>query len=148
MVLLQLLMIGTWTIVETVYPGVAHEFDQILVAVIVLSQHDQVIAAEVFFSFLQVHVATTGHIHLTAEDRLERFQAFFLALLVHADADVMEFLNAEHVAVIRDGHALHAVGNGFVHKFLDARLSVENRVVGMYVQMYEIFHLLCCFFSF
>jgi hypothetical protein len=29
----------------------------------------------------------------------------------------VEFLDAEHVAVVGDGHAFHSIGNGFVNKF-------------------------------
>ena len=100
------------------------------------------ITALILSGILQVHVATTGHIHLTAEDGLEGFEALFLALFVHAVADVVKFLNAKHIAVIGDGHAFHAVADSFIYKLLDTRLSVENRVVGMYMQMYEIFHFL------
>jgi hypothetical protein len=52
----------------------------------------------------------------------------------------MELLNAEHVTMVSDGHALHSVGNSLVNQFLDARLSVKYRIIGMYMQMYEIFH--------
>ena len=139
-VFLQFMTVCTRTTVETVHPRVAHEFDEVLIAVGILRQYDEVIATLVISGLLQVHVATTRHIHLTAEDRLEGFEAVFLTLFVHAVADVVKFLNAEHVAVIGDGHALHTVADGFIYKLLDTRLSVEDRVVGMYMQMYEIFH--------
>ena len=95
-----------------------------------------------------MHIATTGYIHLTAKDRFERLQSVLLALLVYPVADVMKFLNAEHVTMICDSHPLHTVGNGLIHKFLDARLPIKDRIICMYVQMYEIFHLLCCIFCF
>ena len=37
-------------------------------------------------------------------------------------------------------HAAHAVAYGLVNQTLDARLSVEYRVVCVYMKMYEIFH--------
>ena len=125
-VFLQFLTVCTRAVIESVHPGITHKFDQVLIAVQVLGQHDKVVAAQVFLAFLQVHVTATGHIHLTAEDRLERLQSVLLTLFVYAVADVMKFLNAEHVTVICDGHTLHAVGNGLIDKLLDARLSVED----------------------
>ena len=43
-------------------------------------------------------------------------------------------------------HALHPVGNSLVNEFSDRRLPVENRIICVNVQMYEIFHF--CFFYF
>ena len=53
---------------------------------------------------------------------------------------VVELLYAEHVAVVGDGDAAHAVGNGLVHKALYAGLSIKNGILRVYVQMYEIVH--------
>ena len=75
----------------------------------------------------------TRHIHLATKDGLKRFQAIFFAILIDANAIVMKFLDAKHIAMIRDGHALHAVGNSLVHQVLDLRLSVKNRIVCMNV---------------
>ena len=44
---------------------------------------------------------------------------------------VIKFLHAEHVAVVGQGHAPHAVGYGFVDEALDAGLSVEDGVLAM-----------------
>ena len=139
-VFLQLLMIRAGTVIEAVHPGIADKFDQVLIAKFVLGKHNQVIATQVLLGLLQVHVAPSGHIHLTSEDGLERFQSLFLASLVDTIAYIMEFLDAEHIAMVSDGHAFHAVGNSLVNQFLDTRLTVKNRIIGMYVQMYEIFH--------
>ena len=53
---------------------------------------------------------------------------------------IIELLDSEHIAVIRHGDSRHAVGHGLVHQMRDAGLSVENRILGVYVQMYEIGH--------
>ena len=53
---------------------------------------------------------------------------------------VVELLYAEHVAVVGDGDAAHAVGNGLVYKALYAGLSIKNGILRVYVQMYEIVH--------
>ena len=115
MILLQLHAVGTWTVIKAIHPRVTHQLNQILVAVGILRQHDEVVTTIVLFRLLQTLVATTGHIHLTTEDRFERFEALFFALFVHANADVVKFLNAKHIAVIGDGHAFHAIANGFIH---------------------------------
>ena len=108
-------MVCTRTVVETVYPRVAHQLNEVLIAILVLSQHNEVVSAKVFFRFLQTLVTTTSHIHLTAEDGLERIKTVFLTLLVDAHADVVKFLNAEHVAMIGNSHTLHAIVNSFIH---------------------------------
>ena len=85
-------------------------------------------------------IASSGHIHLAAEDGLEGFLPLRLALFVHPVDIVEELLHAEHVAMIRDGHTLHAVGNGFIHQTGDGSLTVQQRILGVHVQMYEIDH--------
>ena len=82
----------------------------------------------------------TRDIHLTAKDRFERFQPLLFATLVDAAHIVMEFLDAEHVSMVGNGHASHTIADGFVHQSFDTGLSIKYRVIGMYVQMYEIFH--------
>jgi len=53
---------------------------------------------------------------------------------------VVELLDAEHVAVVRHGDAGLSVGHGLVHEPLDAGLSVEDRILRMYVKVYELGH--------
>ena len=98
------------------------------------------IAAHVVLVFLPLLAAVAGHIHLTTENRLERLLAFLLAFLVHRLAVVGEFLNSEHVSMIGYSHTFHPVGNSLVDKPLDARLTVEYRVICMYVEMNEVLH--------
>jgi hypothetical protein len=38
----------------------------------------------------------------------------------------MKLLDTEHVTMIGDGHALHAIGDSLVDKPTDTRLSVED----------------------
>ena len=124
-VFLQFLAVCSRTVVETVDPGIADELDQVLIAVGILGQHDEVIAAKVFLGLFQALVTTTGHIHLTTEDGLEGFETVFLALLVQVETSVMKFFNTEHITVIGDRHASHAVLNSFGYKLLDTRLSIK-----------------------
>ena len=140
MILFQFLMVSTRTVIKTIRPRTADELDEILITLVVLGQYDEVVASKVFFRLTQIHISTTGHIHLTTKDGLERIKSVLLALFVNTHADVVKFLNTEHVSMIGNSHALHAIVNGFIHKLFDARLTIQNRVVCMYMQMYEIFH--------
>ena len=72
MVLLQFHPVGTRTVIKTVDPGVADQFDEVLVTPVVLGKDNEVIATEVFLGLTETLVAPTCHIHLTAENRLER----------------------------------------------------------------------------
>ena len=43
---------------------------------------------------------------------------------------VVEFFDAEHVAMVGHGNAFHAVLHGFVHQAADAGLAVQQGVLG------------------
>ena len=125
-VFLKFHSVCTGAVIETVDPGIADKLNQVLIAVGILRQHNEVIAAKVFFGLAKALIAATGHIHLTTEDRFERFEPFFLTAFVYTIANVVKFFNAEHIAVIGNGHPSHAILNGLIHKPLDARLSIED----------------------
>ena len=125
-VFLEFHPVCTRTVIEAVDPRIADELDEVLITVGILRQHYEVIAAKVFFGLAQTLIAATGHIHLTTENGFERFEAFFLSVLVHAIANVVKFFNTEHVAMIGNGHASHAILNGLIYKPLDTRLSIED----------------------
>ena len=108
--------VGARSHVETVNPRARDEFDQVLVALIVLRQHNQVIAALVFLAILFLFRPILSDIHLAAENGFEGLQAFLLPLFIDFDAIIMEFLDAEHVAVVGDGHTTHAIIDGFIDK--------------------------------
>ena len=74
-----------------------------------------------------------SHVHFTAEDGFEWLQTFLLATAVHLVAVVEQFLHAEHVAVVGDGHTAHSIADSLVNQFLDARLTVEDAIIGVYV---------------
>ena len=140
MKLLQVGVVGAGTHIEAVNPGARHEFDEILITLIVLGQNDEVPSTLVMVLLATVGLRAAGHIHLATENRLEFRLAFGLPLLVDLVAIVKQFLDTHHVAMIGDGHAAHAVGQGFIDKFVDARLSVEDGIIRMYVQVDEISH--------
>ena len=112
---LQVFAVGTRTHVVAVHPRAAYQLDQVLVARVVLGQHDEVVAALVFLAAAQRLRAVARHVHLAAEDGLEGLQTLLLASFVHAHHDVVKLLDAEHVAVVGDGHAAHAVLQRLIH---------------------------------
>ena len=83
MVFLQVFPVGTRTSVESVNPSIAHQFDQILVSMIVLGQHDQVIATSVSTVLVLVGLGPSCHIHFTSENGFERLKSFLLPAFVH-----------------------------------------------------------------
>ena len=144
MVSLKVFAVCPRSAVEAVHPGVRHELDKVLVAVVVLGQQYEVVAAQVAAFLRLVLLLVVGHIHLASEYRLERLQPLGLAFAVHLVAVVEQLLHAEHIAVVGDGHALHSVGYGLVNQLGNARLTVEYRIIGMYVKVYEVLHNIAC----
>ena len=124
-VFLQVFAVGTRTHIIAIYPRVAHQLNQILITLIVLGKHYQVITAHVFFATPQFLGTIARHIHLATEDGLERLQPLFLPTFVDAAHVVMKFLDSEHIAVIGNGHAFHAVGYRFIYQLLNTRLAIQ-----------------------
>lgn len=87
-----------------------------------------------------VFLVVVGHIHLASENGLERLKPLLDPFFVHDGTIIKKLLDAIHHPVIRDGHAFHAVLDSLVHKIPHLRLTVEHRVMRMYVQMHKIFH--------
>ena len=98
------------------------------------------IAALVLLAVLLLLRTIACYIHFAAEDGFERFLVGLGAFGVHFVHNVVKLLDAEHVAVVGNGHAAHPVGDGLVYKILYFRLSVEYRKVRVYVKVNKIFH--------
>ena len=137
----QLVMVGTRTIVEAVYPSLRNQLDQVVVAYFVLCQYNKVISAGVFI-LVAVVECSFGHIHFTTEDGLERLLPSFLQLFILLVYVVKVLLHAHHVAMVGNGHAAHTVLDSLLHQLGDAGLTVKQRVLCMYVKMYEVLHVL------
>ena len=133
MVFLQVGAVGAWTVVVAVYPGPRDQFDEVFVPMIVLGQHDKVVAGVVAVLLHLVLLTMTGNVHLAAKDGLEGLLSVFLPVFVDFGTIVRKLLNAVHHAVVGDGHTPHTVADGLVHQVVDARLSVENREMGVNV---------------
>ena len=132
-VFLQVGAVGARTVVVAVDPSARDELDEILVAVVVLGQHDEVIAGVVAILLHLVFLAVTGDIHLAAENGLEGLLPVFLPAFVDLGTIIRKFLDAEHHAVVGDGHATHTVVDGLVYDVGNARLAIKDGVVGVYV---------------
>ena len=145
MIFLKFDMVRSRAGIESVGPRFRHQLYQIVITFFVLCQHHEVVTAAVALGFFFVcqPPAVAHYIHFAAEDGFEGFLSGIFPLAVHALAVVEKLLYAHHVAVVGDGHAAHAVAHGLVDQLRYTGLSVEYRVVCMYVQVYEIFHVLC-----
>ena len=111
----------------------AHQLDEVFVAAVVFSQHDEVVTTHVAHVLDLVEPTAASHIHLTAEDGLEGLFPLGLQLLVNRVGIVEKFLDAEHVSMVGDGQSSHPVGNSLVNEPLHGRLAVKNGIIGMYV---------------
>ncbi len=89
---------------------------QVLVAVVVLGQQDQVIVFAVLGVFDAVVVALR-HINLTADDGFDGGMFF---------GKFKKLLHPVHVAVVGDGQAGHAHLLGAVEQMLDGTLPIED----------------------
>ena len=114
MILLQISTIGSRSHIMTIHPRPAYQLDEVLIALVVLGQDDQVITTHIRLVYLARFITVSGHVHLASEDGFERFLPFFLEFSVHLVASIEELLNAEHITMIGNGHATHAVGDRLV----------------------------------
>ncbi len=122
----QNLSIDTRVVIEALEVPVADQALEILVADLVLGQEDDVV---IFAVGLGLGL-TIGDVGLAAEDRLHTVG---LGLLVELDG-------AEHVAVVGHRHRLHAPFLNLAAEVRHADGTVEQRVLGVQVQMCEVIH--------
>jgi hypothetical protein len=69
------------------------------------------------------------NVHLTTEDRFERFLAVSFQFLIDTVTVVKKFLYTEHISMIGNGNTLHPVGNSCIDEFADRRLSVKDGII-------------------
>ena len=79
---LQLHPVGTGLSIETVGPGFRHQFDQVVIALLVLGQHNQVITAVIALVLFHLKQTSGRHIHFATENRFEQFLLRFGQLLL------------------------------------------------------------------
>ena len=74
------------------------------------------------------------------EQLLERLLARSLRAIHLADI-VHKLLDGEHIAVVGNGKARHAVLDSLIDKLFDTRLTIKYRVLGVSMKVYETTHI-------
>ena len=127
-VLLYKLVVNARLVVETLNISLRRELDEVVVAVHVLGQHDQVVGA-LILAALAVKTAVPRHVHLATHDRLQ-----WSLFLSHR---IQELLYAEHIAVIGNSQGRLTVSHGSIDQVFYLGLTVQNRILGMDMQVGE-----------
>ena len=124
-VFLHFRLVSTWVIVVSFTPCLGDNLYKVVIAFLVLGKKYEMVAAVVFG--LLVLQPSRSYIYFTSYDWLEfLFFAPFGIQLVHV---IEELFDAHHVAVVGEGNAFHAIGNGLVNKLLYGSLPVKYGVL-------------------
>ena len=117
-------LIDARLVVEAVEVAGGDQVDQVAVAFLVFAEQDQVVVAVGVGAGL---VALLRDVNFAADDRMDAFRL----------GRVVELDGAEEVAVIGHGDGGHLLALRDLHQLLDFAGAVEQRVVGMAVEMDE-----------
>ena len=123
-VLREQIIVDAGPIIEPMDKSLRRKPHQVLIAGLILRQQDEMAILPVQLPLLD-SVATGRHIGLHAYDRLD---PLLLAFPIKID-------DAVHDPVIRDSHGGLAQGFGSRHQGRDAGRSIQQRVLGMDMQM-------------
>ena len=104
-----------------------NDLHEVLVAVVVLCQEDEVVVASVVL-VLELVVVVLGHIDLAADDRLDLGE-----LLRHLE----KLLDTIHVSMVCDGQGRHFELFCTRKEVTDSRLAVKDGILCMYVKVDE-----------
>ena len=126
----QQVLVDARLVVEALGVAGRHQLDQVVVALAGLGEQHQVIRGLARRAALGAPIAR-GDVDLTAEDRIDPALA---RLIVEHD-------RREHVAVLGDRRGRHLQLHRRVEQLLDAARAVEQRVLGVQVQVNEVGHL-------
>ena len=135
MVLLKQRMVYARLVVHSVDVGLRYEAHKVVVAHEI---HGVKAEVELRLRLVALKVAAVGYVRLAPKDGLYPWQA--LEVLLRGPARIVERLQREQVAVIRDGERRHPPLAGLLHKRVDLALPIQQRVGGMKVKMYEVAH--------
>ena len=127
-VLGQQILVDSRPVVEPFGIARRHQLDQVLVALVGLGQQHQVVGFGLRSALLEA--AALRHVDLAAEDRLDAAGARV----------VVEDHRREHVAVLGDRERRHVELDRFVQQLVDAAGAVEERKLGVQVQVNEVRH--------
>ena len=126
---LQQFLVDAGLVVEALRVAGGHQLDQVVVALVGLGEQHQVVLR--LAGHTAAVAAVTGRdVHLAAEDRPH-------AVLLRR---VVEHDRREHVAVLGDGERRHAEPRRFLHQLVDAAGAVEQRILGVQVEVDEVLH--------
>ncbi len=121
----KLLTVCARLIIVAVSPCLAHEFNKVVITLIVFCKNNKM-RAVVAFVFPVGHLLP-GHIHFTADNRLELlFIGLSSVLFIHI---IIELLDAKHIAMVSKGNALHSVADSLVDKFRNRCLPVKKAIL-------------------
>ena len=121
MVLLQKRMIDTRLVVKSLLALTERtQLDQIMVSLQVLGQQNQMVAAA-FLPARLLEPALRRHIDLAAHNRLDAR----LGRRLH------EFHHPVHIAMVGNGHRIHAKLGGFLHQSRNLGSAVQDRIQSM-----------------
>ena len=127
-VLREELLVDAGPVVEALGVAGGDELDQVLVALVGLRQQHQVVRFGLRTALLET--ASLRDIDLTAENRL---QPAFACVVVEHD-------RGKQVAVLGHGERRHLQLHRFVEELVNAAGAVEERELGMKMQMNELVH--------
>lgn len=113
---------GLMVIIFPIDKTFGHDFDEVVVTLIVFGQQNQV--TEPFFRLL-FKTAAPGHIHFTPQNRLDALGYGFL----------IQINDTVHIAMIRNRHSRHIQLLGTLHHIGNLAQAVEQTVLSMDMQM-------------
>jgi hypothetical protein len=128
--LLDELVVDPRLVVEALHVARGHEPDEVRVSRCILGDHHEVM---ILVARLRAGFDVAGircDVEFAAYERID-------AVL---PAGVVEFQGAEHVPVVGEGEVLHPELDGPGHQFVHGGRSVEETVIRVIVEMYEIGH--------
>ena len=122
----QQFVIHAGLVIEAVEISGGNQLDEILIALFVFAEQDQVVGA--LGARAAIFVIIRRDVHFTADDGLHTVRGGL----------VIEIRSAEKISVVRDGDGGHPETGGFSGEFADFASAVQKRVVRVKMQMNEV----------
>ena len=125
----QQILVDARLVIEPLRIAGGHELDQIVIALEVFSEEHEVVLRRPRVAAL-VETAAGRNVHLAAENRVQPARARM----------VVEDHRREHVPVLGDREPRHLQPGRLIEHFVDAARAVEQRELGVQVQVDEFSH--------
>ena len=120
------LVIHAWFVVETVEISGGNQLDQILVALLVFAEQDEVIGT--LGARAAIFVIIWRHIHFAADDGLNTVGSGLM----------IEIRGGEEISVVGYGDGGHSAARGFGGKFADFASAVQKRVIRVQMKVNKV----------